>query len=124
ANVSFRRHVLLEVGGLDPQFDGNGYRWEADLGLRIKKAGYDLLFDPAPTVQHLMAPHGGCRTHDTALHTYYFVKNCIRLYRKHSPALGLPFFVFAMVLYVVLKSLYNRNPRILYPFLFRKRLIA
>lgn len=113
ANMSFRRSILLEAGGFDEGFDGNGYRCESDACLRVARAGHSIIFDPQAELKHLMAPAGGCRVPDKSVHTYYFVKNGIRLYRRHSPWVGQPFFATKMTAYVLAKSLYNQNGRIL-----------
>jgi GT2 family glycosyltransferase len=112
-NMSFRREALLGVGGFDLGFDGNGYRCETDACLRVSAAGGKIVFDPEAGLKHLMAPAGGCRITDKSIHTYYYVKNGLRLYRKHSPGVGVPWFVARMVGYVALKSLYNGRKDIL-----------
>lgn len=113
ANMSFLRTALLEVGGFDQEFDGNGYFFETDGCLRVLAAGYRMVFDPRAELVHLMAGAGGARIKDKSRHTYYFVKNGIRLYKKHSPALGLPFYLIWLTDYVMLKAIYNRDPAIL-----------
>jgi GT2 family glycosyltransferase len=111
-NMSFRREVLVAAGGFDAGFDGNGYRAETDACLRVVRAGHRLVFEPRATLRHLMAPAGGCRILDKSEHTYYFVKNGLRLYRRHSPALGAPAFALAMAGYALAKAAYNRDPKI------------
>lgn len=111
-NMSFPRHILLQAGGLDRGFDGNGYYLETDLALRVRKLGYKIVFEPAATLKHLMAPAGGARIRDKSLHTYYFAKNGIRLYRRHAHRLGRPLFYLRLAAYVLAKAAYNGNPRI------------
>jgi hypothetical protein len=60
-----------------------------------------------------MAPMGGARITDKAIHTFYFVKNGIRLYRRHSTSFGLPAFCLKMTAYAAAKSVKNQDPRIL-----------
>jgi GT2 family glycosyltransferase len=59
ANVSFRRSVLLAVGGVDERFAGNAFRWENDLCLRVRAAGHRVVYDPRPTVHHFYGTPGG-----------------------------------------------------------------
>jgi len=59
ANVSFRRSVLRAVGGVDERFAGNAFRWENDLCLRVRAAGYRVVYDPRPTVYHFYGTPGG-----------------------------------------------------------------
>lgn len=111
-NMSFRRQPLAQEGGFDLGFSGNAYYFEPDVCLRIKKLGLEICFVPAAELKHLMAPSGGARVHNKALHNSYYVKNAIRLYRRHSPAAGLPFFALWLAFYSSAKSLYNLNPKI------------
>jgi GT2 family glycosyltransferase len=114
ANMSFRRSALLEINGFDPIFDGNAYFFETDAGLRLLKKGYKMVFDPTAEVFHLLASSGGARVKDKALHTSYFLRNGMKLYRRHSPAFGLPFYFALQVSYTMAKSVYNRDSRIFF----------
>jgi GT2 family glycosyltransferase len=60
-NMSFRRAVLLSIGGFDERYEGNFYREEGDAFARVKRLGYRVLFEPATVVRHLVSPQGGCR---------------------------------------------------------------
>lgn len=111
-NMSFYRRVLLETGGFDLGFEGNGFFFETDGSLRVFQAGYKIFFDPRATLKHLMAPSGGARVKDKAVHTYYFVKNGIRMARRHSPAIALPWIYLRLFGYFTAKAIYNRNTRI------------
>ncbi len=52
-NWAVRAEVFREVGGFDESYDiGTAYREETDLQIRIKKAGYRLLFEPRTFVIH------------------------------------------------------------------------
>lgn len=112
-NMSILRSALIEVGGFDAGFDGNGYRAETDACLRLIRAGYELYFEPRAELEHLMAPRGGCRMPDKAEHTYYFIKNGLRLYRRHSPVMALPWLVLRSMAYVAAKAAFNRDTAIL-----------
>jgi GT2 family glycosyltransferase len=109
ANMSFLRSALLRIGGFDPRFDGNGYFFETDAGLRLRKAGYRMVFDPQAGLDHLISPRGGARIHDKSVHTFHFVKNGVRLYRRHSPLLGLPLYLAWLGFYSAAKSARNLN---------------
>jgi len=62
ANVSIRRNVLLRTGGFDEGFSGRTYANEdGDLGLRLSRSGYRIVFDPSACLLHLWAPSGGNR---------------------------------------------------------------
>ncbi len=49
--MSFRRKVLLEIGGFDPYFTINAGE-DYDIGYRLKKAGYWLRYTPQAFVYH------------------------------------------------------------------------
>jgi GT2 family glycosyltransferase len=112
-NMSFRREVLLKEDGFDLGFVGNAYYFEADVGLRVRGAGFKILFEPRANLRHLMAPAGGTRVKDKAMHTYYFVRNGVRLVRRHSPWLARPLITLRMVAYLAAKAGYNLDARIL-----------
>jgi GT2 family glycosyltransferase len=53
-NMSFRKDVLQQVGLFDNFYRTN---WDdVDICIRVKKAGYKLLFNPGALVNHLTAP--------------------------------------------------------------------
>lgn len=54
-NMSFRRAALEEVGGFDPNFTLTNLREETDLCLRVKRAGWRLVFEPGIAVVHFSA---------------------------------------------------------------------
>ncbi len=52
---AFRRTVALQVGGFDSSFSRAGE--DVDMSLRLRKAGFRLVYEPMAVVQHL--PGGG-----------------------------------------------------------------
>lgn len=111
-NMSFLREKLLEAGAFDQGFVGNGYFFESDGSYRVHRRGGRIVFDPEAGVRHLQAPMGGARIADKALHHYYYVRNGIRMYRRHSSPLGLPAYLAKLFVYSLLKALKNRDARI------------
>ena len=88
-NMSFRRSVLYEVGGCDEQFVAEGMRWDTDLGYRVRKAGYTIMYDPDAWLVHLYSPHGGARTRGADLkRTSHYYQNNFYFLFKHRPSLG------------------------------------
>lgn len=49
--ASYRREVLLEVGGFDPFYRINAGE-DLDIGYRVRKAGYRLYYEPKAVVYH------------------------------------------------------------------------
>jgi GT2 family glycosyltransferase len=97
ANMSFRREVMLRVGEFDERFVGNAFRWENDFCLRVRKAGYRVVYDPRPTVHHYYgSPGGNDNRHllgrELASHGWYrdFFRNQMYVSLKHMPRLLLP----------------------------------
>ena len=92
ANVSFRRRVLAAVGGLDERFVGDAFRWENDLCLRVRAAGYRVVYDPRPTVHHYyQSPGGNENRHlhgrSAGSHRWYrdFFHNNVYVSLRHMP---------------------------------------
>jgi GT2 family glycosyltransferase len=97
ANVSFRRDVLAAVGGVDEHFVGNAFRWENDLCLRVRAAGYRIVYDPRPTVHHFYGSAGGAENRHlhgraAASHRWYrdFFHNHVYVSLTHMPGGSLP----------------------------------
>ena len=74
ANMSFRRDLLLRVGGFSRAYGGNAYRFETDLSLKVKRLGYKIVFDPKAVIYHRRAPEGGARV-DVYKWNYWFGRN-------------------------------------------------
>lgn len=63
-NVSVRRAVYFEVGGMDENYFKGASREESDFAIRFMRRGYRFQFDPTASVYHLAvagAPEGGTR---------------------------------------------------------------
>jgi len=54
-NMSFRRKALEQVGGFDPNYTLTNLREETDLCVRVKKAGWRIVFTPSIAVVHFSA---------------------------------------------------------------------
>lgn len=61
--MSFLSEVFKDLGGLDENYSGTGFRWETDLCVRVRKAGRKIIFNPEAKVFHdtdfkkFMTPH-------------------------------------------------------------------
>ena len=58
-NMSFRHAALERIGGFDRRYIGGNTCEELDVCLRIKRAGWKLVFQPLAVVKHLAAPREG-----------------------------------------------------------------
>ena len=74
ANMSFRRRVLDEIGGIRDGYFGTCVREESDLCLRVARAGYRLLYAPDAVVEHVAAPYNKGRRFDLR-YQYWAQKN-------------------------------------------------
>lgn len=92
--MSFRRELLLRVGGFDEKYVGTGYRDDTDLCVRIRRLGNKLLYQPKALVQHKFR---GKRIDSNWVywymrnHTYFYLKNIFAQYR-----VGFPLFLYHM----------------------------
>jgi GT2 family glycosyltransferase len=101
-NAAWRKDVFNTVRGFDEQFTGNAMREESDLSLRVKNAGFRIVFDPTATVEHLREPTGGARKKDNRLYWFYhFFSNETYFFLKHRPVYLLPFFLFTRISYIL-----------------------
>ncbi len=83
ANMSFRLDVLREVGAFDANLLGDCFRFELDACLRLREAGWRLLFEPEAEVDHHEAPRPASRGrhelktiyNNAANETYVFLKH-------------------------------------------------
>jgi GT2 family glycosyltransferase len=71
-NMSFRREILLDLGGFDPLLDRTNFRDETDVCARVGKAGYKLVYDPAAVVIHHYARKGAFSRDDQSDLNYRF----------------------------------------------------
>jgi glycosyltransferase involved in cell wall biosynthesis len=98
SNMSFRKDAIIKVGGFDENYNGNSFRWETDMGYRLKKYGYYTVYDPTAFILHKYNSPGGCenanlfgRSHQSHDWYCYFFKNSFYFYLKN---IGGPAFVF------------------------------
>jgi len=83
-NVCYRRSVLEAVGGFDEHYRTASAE-DSDLSYRVKKQGYDLVFDDRARVAHLHPTSLGRYLTRQTEHGYW----TMRLYRMHPDmALG------------------------------------
>jgi len=93
-NMCWRSDVYRKLGGVDEQFTGNALREETDLSLRVKKAGYKIIFEPKAEVEHLREKTGGARKTEGRIQWYFdFFSNETYFFLKHRPAILLPIYL-------------------------------
>jgi GT2 family glycosyltransferase len=88
ASLLLRRETLDDVGLLDDRFF---LYWEdADLGFRIRSAGWKLAVAPKSCLCHQGSASLGRKN---ALRDYYFAQSALRFFRKHATIAPVPMVV-------------------------------
>jgi len=74
ANMSFRRSVIEQIGGIRDGYGGTCVREETDLCLRVAHAGFRLMYTPDAVVEHVAAPYAKGQRFDLR-YAYWDQKN-------------------------------------------------
>jgi hypothetical protein len=96
-SMSFRKDLLLKVGGFDENFMGNSFRDDTDASLRVRRVGYKLIYQPKALIWHKFMG----RVADEKW-VYWYVRNSIYFYFKNIfPPVGFyfPHFLLRVVLF-------------------------
>jgi GT2 family glycosyltransferase len=78
ANFSVRRDALERIGGIHEWYPGTCLREEADMALRLGRAGYRIVFTPEAAVDHVAGPYAKGRRFDLR-YQYYAHRNHVVL---------------------------------------------
>lgn len=78
ANMSYRRSVAERLGGVHDHYPGTCLREETDLPLRMRRAGYRVVFTPDAVVDHVAGPYARGQRFDLR-YTYYGQRNHVVL---------------------------------------------
>ncbi len=85
-NFSAWRHALREVGGIDERLNvGAALYEELEMCLRLRKAGYRIVFNGNARLTHLVAPSGGCRVDQVESYVRALSHNRAMLIRRNLP---------------------------------------
>jgi GT2 family glycosyltransferase len=107
-NWSVRRSVLEEVGGFDeslqPGGRGTAYFEEAELSIRVRLAGYKIVFDPLAVAEHKKAPTGGCRPGSYREGSYWLYRNKAVLFHRYCDRRWLPWFLGRQAVSIVRRA--------------------
>jgi len=100
SNVSFKRTAIASIGAYDLRFDAvNSFYDDLDVGYRLRRAGFRLVFRQAARMVHLKVPYGGGRLRrpsaiDTQVSRF---RNVTFFYLKNMNPLGIPCFLAVFV---------------------------
>lgn len=83
-NFATTKQVLLKVNGIDENLTkGAALYEETDFCLRVKQAGYKVMFHSKASVNHLAAETGGCRVLDIKKYIASLVRNRSLIISRH-----------------------------------------
>lgn len=83
-NFATKKEVLLKVNGIDENLTkGAALYEETDFCLRVKKAGYKVMFHSKASVNHLAAETGGCRVPHIKKYIASLVRNRSLIISRH-----------------------------------------
>ena len=85
-NMSFRRELLIKIGGFDENIKGNCFRDDTDVSVRIKKLNYKLIYNSKAVVYHRYL---GKKVDENWI--YWYIRNSIYFYFKN---IFFPFKIF------------------------------
>jgi len=77
-NMSYRRSALEAIGGIHDHWPGTSLREDADTGLRMRAAGYRVIYAPDAVVFHVGGAYARGRRFDLR-YTYYGARNHVVL---------------------------------------------
>lgn len=78
ANMSYRRSAMDALGGIHEFYPGTGYREDSDMGLRMDQAGFDVVFAPSASVDHIAGQYSKGKRFDYR-YMFYSQRNHIVL---------------------------------------------
>lgn len=91
-NMSFKKNLLLKIGGFDTNFIGNAVREESDVSFKLRKMGKKILYNPNASLFHLFYKTGGCRENKTIHDNYVIYRNEMIFFLRHRPLSYFPYF--------------------------------
>lgn len=107
-NFCVRTAAYKEVGGFDLNFIGTAVMEDSDFGYSISHLGYEVKYDPRPSMVHLRIPSGGLRQQNPARAMEYRAHNSVYFFRKHGLKKYLPL-VGAYTLAIAIKEWIKGN---------------
>ena len=85
AHMSFRRSVLMSIGGFDTNFKRNAHFEDVDCAFRLLKTGYKIWYCSDARVSHLRCERGGCRSDSSSKFLYHSYANSTYFSLKYAP---------------------------------------
>lgn len=109
-NMSFKKNILEKIGGFDTNYIGNAIREESDVSYRLRRLGYQTLFNPRASLFHLVSLSGGCREERPTYENYIQYRNETLFFLRHRPKIYLPYFLGGhLYRYVFRRDLFRKK---------------
>ncbi len=124
-NMSYRKKILLKLGGFDTNYIGNAVREESDVSFKLRKMGYKILYNPYASLFHLFYKQGGCREKKTIHDNYVIYRNEMLFFLRHRPLIFFPYFFGGHLFkFVINRKLFKRKKVLLRTVVFTKGLLS
>jgi GT2 family glycosyltransferase len=104
-NFTVLRKIYFQVGGFDEKYIGSAHKEETDFCLRVKKAGFKLIYEPGAAMKHLQFSSGGCRVGDIYISRYWFIRNYTYFYLKNYPKILFPIYFIKQLIWAMAASI-------------------
>lgn len=111
-NISYKKDLLIKVGGYDERLRGTGSFDDMDVSFKIRKLGYRIIFEPLAQTIHLQGA-GGTREFSFAQQMYWYYHNFMLFYLKHMPKVFFPFFLSRQALGILRRFAKRGNKEII-----------
>ena len=108
-NFSCYKKIYLGLGGFSEIYKGNAHMEETDFCLRVKRAGFKIIFEPKAVLLHLRHKDGGNRIKDFYAFRYWLVHNSTVFYLKNYPKILFPLFFIQKFYWASGSSLKRRD---------------
>jgi len=108
-NFSCYKSIFVKVGGFNEIYGGNAHMEETDFCLRVKRAGYKMVFEPKAVLKHLQFKKGGNRVKDLYELRYWLVHNGTVFYLKNFPKILFPLYFIKQLFWSTFSGLKRQD---------------
>lgn len=116
-NLSVRRALAVEVGGMDENYPRGAHREETDFCLRVSRQFGNFIYDPNSVLTHLNEFTGGIRSwnDNDYLKAKHNMVGAIYFNLKMAPLRYKHEYIFATLRYFILNKTILTRPQLYYP---------
>lgn len=123
-NLSVRKDIAINIGGMDERYEKGAHREEADFCLRVTNKYNEFLFDPQARLTHIGNKTGGIRSWNDSdyIKAKHNMVGAIYFNLKMAPSKYRLEYLFVTLRYFILNKTILSRPQLYYPVL--KRIIG